>query len=198
MGEQAQQAEKSGKAAGAPNASASASAQGGGQVDVNAALGAVGQIMAGGKNVEPVDFHKLKDMLPESLPGMTRREASGQSGEAMGLKGSSATARYGDGANASINIEIADMGSLSGLAGLASRFDPKMEKETDTGYERTTKIDGQFVHERYDRRAKSGEVAILLGDRFAVTVRGDGVEPSALTGALKQIDLAKLASLAKS
>ena len=196
MGEQAQQAEKSGKAAGAPNASGSA--QGGGQVDVNAALGAVGQIVAGGKNVEPMDFHKLKDMLPESLPGMTRREASGQSGEAMGLKGSSATARYGDGANASINIEIADMGSLSGLAGLASRFDPKMEKETDTGYERTTKIDGQLVHERYDRRAKSGEVAILLGERFAVTVRGDGVEPAALTGALKQIDLAKLASLAKS
>jgi hypothetical protein len=70
-----------------------------------------------------------------------------------------------------------------------------MEKETDTGYERTTKVDGQLVHERYDRRSKSGEVSIVLADRFAVTVRGDGVEPAALTAAVKQIDLAKLASL---
>jgi hypothetical protein len=194
MGEQAQQAEKSAKAGG-PTGAPSSTPPGTGQVDVNTALGAVGQIVAGGKNVEPVDFHKLKDMLPESLPGMQRKEASGQSGEAMGLKGSSATAHYADAASASINIEIADMGSLSGLAGLASKFDPKMEKETDTGYERTSKVDGQLVHERYDRRSKSGEVGILLADRFAVTVRGDGVDPAALTAALKQIDLAKLASL---
>ena len=86
------------------------------------------------------------------------------------------------------------MGSLSGLAGLAAKFDPSMEKETDTGYERTTKVDGQLVHERYDRRARSGEVGIIIADRFAVTVRGDGVDPAALTGALKQIDLAKLAA----
>ena len=39
----------------------------------------------------------------------------------MGIKGSSATARYGDGANASIQVEIADLGSLSGLAGLAAK-----------------------------------------------------------------------------
>jgi hypothetical protein len=165
-----------------------------GKVDASAALGAVGQIMAGGKDVQPVDFHRLKDMLPESLPGMQRKEASGQSGEAMGIKGSSATARYSDGASASINIEIADMASLSGLAGLAAKFDPNMERDTETGYERTAKVDGQLLHERYDRRARSGEMSIIVADRFAVTVRGDGVEPAALSAALKQIDLAKLAS----
>lgn len=190
MGEQAQQAERAAKAGGATNAPAGS----GGQVDVNAALGAVGQIVAGGKDVQPVDFHKLKDMLPESLPGMQRKEASGQSGEAMGLKGSSATARYSDGASASIDIEIADMASISGLAALASKFDPSMEKETDTGYERTRKVDGQLVHERYDRRYRSGEVGIIIADRFAVNVRGNGVDAAALTTALKQIDLAKLAS----
>ena len=49
------------------------------------------------------------------------------------MKGSSATANYSDGANAGITIEIADLASLSGLANLATRFDPKMEKETATG-----------------------------------------------------------------
>lgn len=190
MGEQAAQEEKAAKAAGATNPVPGSSAP----LDANAALGAVGQILAGGKDVQPVDFHVLKDMLPQSLPGMQRKEASGQSGEAMGIKASSATARYSDGANASINIEIADMASLSGLAGLAAKVDPKMEKETDTGYERTTKVDGRLMHERYDRRARSGEVGVIIADRFAVTVRGDGVEPAALTGALKQVDLTKLAS----
>jgi hypothetical protein len=190
MGEQSQQADQTAKAGGPTNPPPAST----GQVDANAALGAVGQIIAGGKDVQPVDFHKLKNMLPESLPGMQRKEASGQSGEAMGLKGSSATARYSDGAGATVNIEIADMASLSSLAGLAAKFDPSMEKETDTGYERTTKVNGQLMHERYDRRARSGEVGMVIADRFVVTVRGDGVEAATLTASLKQIDLTKLAA----
>jgi len=184
MGEQAQQREKS--------------AGGAGTVDAGAALNAIGQIMSGGKDVQPVDFHKLKDMLPDGLPGMQRTEASGQSGEAMGMKGSSATARYTDGAGASIHIEIADLGSLSGLAALAGKFDPSIEKETDTGFERTRRVDGQLVHERYDRRSRSGEVAIFVGNRFSVTVEGSDVEAGALTTALKRVDVSKLAVLTAS
>jgi hypothetical protein len=190
LGEQSQQADRAAKAGGATGTQPSSA-------DVNAALGAVGQIVAGGKDVQPVDFHTLKNMLPESLPGMQRKEASGQSGEALGFKGSSATARYSDGGGASITIEIADMASLSGLAGLASKFDPNMEKETDTGYERTRRVDGQIVHERYDRRYRNGEVGVMLADRFVVTVRGDGVTPETLTAALKQVDLPRLASSAR-
>ncbi len=167
----------------------------GGTANAAAAMNAVGQIIAGGKDVQPIDFRELKAMLPASLPGMQRSEASGQSGEAMGMKGSSATARYSDGRNASIRIEIADLGSLSGLAALAGKFDPNMEKETDTGYERTKRIDGQLVHERYDRRAKSGEVGVLVASRFSVTVEGSGVDATTLTGALKAIDLSSLASM---
>jgi Yip1 domain len=160
-----------------------------------AAMNAVGQIMAGGKDVQPIDFRELKAMLPASLPGMQRSEATGQSGEAMGMKGSSANARYSDGANASIRIEIVDLGGMSGLAALAGKFDPNMEKETATGYERTKRIDGQLVHERYDRRAKSGEVGVLVADRFSVTVEGSGIDAATLTGALKAIDLSSLASM---
>ena len=170
-----------------PNASA----------DMTAALNAVGAIVSGGKDVQPVDFRKLKEMLPETLAGMKRVEATGQSGEAMGIKGSSATARYTDGAGASMNVDISDMGSLAGLAGLASRFDPSMEKETDTGFERTSKVNGQIVHERYDRRTKSGEISIILAERFNVAVRGNGVEAATLQGAIKQIDMAGLVALAK-
>jgi len=185
IGEDAQKA----STRGAPDAKSSA--------DLTAALNAIGAIVSGGKDVQPVDFRKLKEMLPETLAGMKRVDATGQSGEAMGLKGSSATARYTDGAGASLNVDISDMGSLSGLAGLASRFDPSMEKETETGYERTSKVNGQIVHERYDRRAKSGEISIILAERFNVAVRGNGVEPATLQGAIKQIDMAGLVALAK-
>ncbi|MGH8713077.1 MAG: Yip1 family protein, partial [Casimicrobiaceae bacterium] len=184
MGEQAEGQMNSGTA---PEAAA----------DLTTALNAVGAIVAGGKDVQPVDFRKLKEMLPDTLAGMKRGEASGQSGEAMGIKGSSATARYTDGAGAALNLDITDMGSLSGLAGLASRFDPSMEKETDTGYERTRKVNGQIVHERYDRRSKSGEISIILAERFNVEVRGNGVDAATLQRAIKQIDIARIVALAK-
>ncbi|MEP7180821.1 MAG: YIP1 family protein [Betaproteobacteria bacterium] len=163
--------------------------------DVNAALGAVGALVTGGRDVQPVDFHRLRELLPGALPGMQRNESSGQSGEAMGIKGSSAIGVY-SGGDGRITIEIADMGSLSGLAGLAAKFDPSMEKETDSGYERTRRVDGTLVHERYDRRGRSGEVDVIASDRFSVSVRGSGVDPDALAGALKQVDLGKLAALA--
>ncbi|MEP6941456.1 MAG: Yip1 family protein [Betaproteobacteria bacterium] len=160
-----------------------------------AAMNAVGQIMTGGKDIQPVDFHELRAMLPASLPGMQRTEATGQSGEAMGVKGSSAMARYSDGAKARIRIEIVDLGSMSGLAAMAGKFDPNMEKETATGYERTRRVDGQLVHERYDRGAKSGEVGVLVASRFNVTVEGSGVDAAALTNALKSIDLSSIAAM---
>ncbi len=191
MGEQADKTEKAARAAGANPQAAGANA-----VDLNTAMAAATTMMAGGKKVDPVDFHTLKEMLPSSLPGMKRDEASGQSGEAMGMKGSSATARYSDGASRSIEIEIADIGSLSGLASLAQKFDPSMEKETDSGYERTRRVNGQLVHEEYNRRAKSGELSVLAADRFAVSVRGSGVDADALSGALAQIDVARLTRLA--
>ena len=166
--------------------------------DMIAALNAIGATASSGKDVQPVDFRKLKEMLPETLGGMRRVDATGQSGEAMGIKGSSATARYTDqAAGASLNVDISDMGSLAGLAGLASRLDPAMEKQTDAGYERTRKVNGQIVHERYDRRTKSGEISIILAERFNVAVRGNGVDAAALQGAIREIDLGAIVALAK-
>jgi len=190
MGADAERAEKAAKASGSTDPQAAAGAS----VDMSTALNAVGQIMTGGKDVQPVDFRRLKEMLPETIGGMRRIEASGQSGEAMGIKGSSATARY-EGGNGSLQLEITDLGSLSGLAGLAGKFDPNLEKETDSGYERTSRVNGQLVHERYDRRARSGEVSVILNNRFSVTVNGSGVDAGVLTGALKEIDVSKLAAL---
>jgi hypothetical protein len=192
MGAQADQASKVAKATGADPDAAAAS-----KVDMNAAMAAVGTMMSGGKDVKPVDFHALKDMLPTSIAGLARTDASGQSGEAMGMKGSSATANYADSSGAHLTVEITDIGSLAGLAGLASKFDPNMEKETDTGYERTSRVDGQLVHQQYDRQAKSGSFDTIINNRFTVNVNGSSVPPETLIAAIKAIDTGKLVALAK-
>jgi hypothetical protein len=161
--------------------------------DLNAALGAVGTMMAGGKEVRLVDFGALQDLLPNTLPGNFQR--TGQESEATNVTVKVAST-YSDGANASITLEVADIGAFSGLAALASKFDPNVVKETADGYERTRRVDGQLVHEQYNRRTRSGELDALVGDRFAITARGDGVEADQLAKALKSVDRGKLAQLA--
>ena len=53
-----------------------------GNVNIGDAMAAMGAAVSGtangGKKVETVDYHKLKDLLPESLPGMRRTEATGE------------------------------------------------------------------------------------------------------------------------
>jgi hypothetical protein len=192
MGEQAQNAEKAAKAQGKDPSAAAANS-----VDMGAAMGAVSTMMAGGKDVTPVNFRALKDLLPESLPGgMRRTEASAESQEAMGMKGSTARAHYTDGTSASIDLEIVDLGSMSGLAALATNIDPKVERETETGYERTRKVDGGLVHEKYDRQSKSGEFAMLIDNRFTVTAHGYSVDEATIANALRTIDTKKFAQLA--
>jgi hypothetical protein len=190
MGQQADQAEKAARASGGNPDAAGAKT-----VDLGTALGAIGTVVTGGSKVKPVDFRALKAMLPESLPGMKRDDASGETNEAMGISAAKATGHYSDGNGNNVTVEITDMGSLSGLAGLATKFDPNQEKETDTGYERTTHVNGQLVHEQYDNRDKSGEVDIIASNRFNVTVHGNGVDMDFLTNTLKQVDFQKLASL---
>ncbi len=191
MGEQAQQAENAARANGSNSGAAGAS-----QVDVGKALGAIGTIVTGGNQTKPVDFHKLRDMLPASLPGMKRDSTSGESNAAMGMAASNATAHYSNGSGGDVSIEITDMGTLSGLAGFAAKFDPNMERETDTGYERTTRINGQLVHEQYDNSDRSGEVDIIAQNRFSVAIKGNGVDMNYLTGALGQIDFSRFSTLA--
>ena len=41
-------------------------------------------------------------------------------------------------------------------------------------------------------------MSVILNDRFSVTVNGSGVDADVLTGALREIDVAKLATLTAS
>lgn len=153
---------------------------------------------AEGRTVEPVDFRELKALLPASLPGMERENAEGEKNSALGVKVSQANARYASGsAGTSATVSITDMGSVSGLVGLATYAWAGMDvdRETETGYERTTTFDGHKAFEKYDNTSRSGEISIMVAGRFVVQVEGNDVPMDFLKDAARSIDLNKLAAM---
>lgn len=149
--------------------------------------------------VEPVDFRELKALLPEELPGLKRTEASGEKNGAMGMVISQANAQYSSDEGASIRVKIQDMGGMSGFAAMA-QFGwamQEVDRETETGYEKTVMIGGNKALEKYDRESKSGDIQIMVKSRFMVEIDGSDIEPAALQGTVAKLPLDKLAALAK-
>jgi hypothetical protein len=166
--------------------------------DAMAAMGAaVSGAANSGKKVETVDYKELKAMLPESLPGMKRTDASGEKTAAMGMQISNAEGRYSGDNGSSMTIKITDIGSMTGLAGMATYAWARVtvDRESDSGYEKTSTIGGYRSHEKYNNSGKSGEVSVLVGDRFVVEVEGSDVDMDAIKGAVGKVDLGKLNSM---
>ncbi len=158
------------------------------------AMKAMGEAVSGGKKVEPVDFRELKALLPDNLPGMKRTNASGERTSAFGIRVANAEASYEDDQGRSIDITITDMGSMSGLTALAAYgwAAAEFDRETDSGYERTTTYNGHRAYEKYDTGDKSGQIQVLVAGRFVVEVSGSNVDMKDLKAALAKIDLGRL------
>jgi hypothetical protein len=158
--------------------------------------GAVGEAAKGmGTAVEPVDFRELKALLPDGIGAMKRTSAEGEKGGAFGIVVAHAEGRYqGDGG--SVDLKITDPGNLSGFAALAAMWmNMELDKETDTGYEKTGTANGRRFHEKYDKNSKSGEYTVVVGNRFMVEINGHGVDMPTMKKAVDQVNLAKLESM---
>ena len=152
-------------------------------------------LQGNGEVKEVVDFRKLKELLPEELAGMDRISHSGEKAGMFGMNMSTATAEYrGDDQELEVTfVDFAGMSAaLSGLAGWATM---EMDRETDSGYERTTMIDGYKAFEKYDKSSKSVEVSLLVENRFIVTVNGRNIEEKTMAKAIDQLGLKQLARL---
>jgi hypothetical protein len=151
-----------------------------------------------GKAVEPLSLDKLKSFLPAELPGMERKSASAQRNQMMGVDLASAEARYEAADSGSIDITIMDTGNLSGpmKIGLTGWTMSQFERETDTGYEKTTKYGGYKALEEYDRSTKEGNLRLYVADRFVVEAEGNQTTMEQIKQAVDKIDLKKLATMA--
>ncbi|MGA7305024.1 MAG: hypothetical protein WBW88_09125, partial [Rhodothermales bacterium] len=132
--------------------------------------------MSGGK-VDPIDFRELKEMLPAELPGMQRTNAEGEKGGTMGITQSSAKGTYqpeGDN-RTKVTIQIKDLGNLRGgaMMGGYAWLMMQTDKESDTGFERTTTYAGFPAFESYSTRNRpQGKIQVVIAQRFAVEVDG--------------------------
>jgi hypothetical protein len=171
-----------------------------GQVNVGdamATLGAAVNAANSGRQVETVDFRQLKDMLPGEVGGLKRSEATGEKNAAMGMQVSTARARYSDDQGKSASVTITDIGSMTGLAAMATFAwaSAEFDRDTGDGYEKTTRLDGYKAVEKWNNSSKSGEISVIVGDRFVVTAEGNDVGMDALKDAVKKADLGKLNSM---
>lgn len=154
--------------------------------------------LGGGTNAPAlVDFRELKALLPASLDGMKRVSATGEKSGAMGMSVAFAEAKYRAEDGGEITIKISDNSGMGGLMGFAQQAFGTMEvdRETETGFERTTQYGKHKAKEEYDHEEKQGEVEIMVDSRFAVEVEGQTVPWKAIEAAARAIDLDKLASL---
>ncbi|HEY0747608.1 MAG TPA: YIP1 family protein [Steroidobacteraceae bacterium] len=156
---------------------------------------ALGGALAGDHRVEVVDFKSLTALLPPDLPGMRRTDSRGETQAAIGVKTASATGTYQGDNGAAMHIEITDLSAVSGLIGLAGALEQESTSQSDTGFERNASIGGRSVHEKYDSRARHGELTVMLAKRFQVELTGDGVDISTLEQALGHMDLGRLESM---
>jgi len=168
--------------------------------DASAQANAVGQMLgaalgSGGK-VESLAPDRIKSFVPDSLGGLKRTEVSAERNAAMGVQISKAAATYSDGADHRLNLEISDTGSLKGLVGFATGWaGVEQDKETDSGYEKTYKSNGQLIHEKWDKQSNSGEYSVVVGERFTIQVSGNASSIDDLKRAAASVDANGLAAL---
>lgn len=154
-----------------------------------------GAALSGGSQVESLAPERLKSFVPEELAGLARSSISAERSGAMGIQISQANATYTDDSGKEVRLEITDAGTAKGLLGLASWANVEGEKEANGRYEKTFREDGKLVHEEWDSNDSSGQYAIVVGDRFTVTVTGQVGSVGELRDAVEQLDLDGLAEL---
>ena len=174
-------------------------AQPAGNPDMQEAMKALGMLMsAGGNTNQAAALHhrQLKELLPTEFEGMKRTSSEAGKNAAFGMNVVYAEATYEkDGADITVKIsDISSMGQFMKMAQFAWT-QAEMEKESDRGYERTTKIDGHPAQERYVNDGQRGELQVMVDGRFMVEASGNGIEMASLQALMMAIDLNKLAGL---
>jgi hypothetical protein len=160
-----------------------------------AAFESLGTLLGGGKRVDPIAIDQLKPFVPDTFAGLPKTRSNAEKNGIAGLMVSKAEATYSDGAEKSVTLEISDTGGVSGIMSLASWAGVEQEKDDDNATERTRKVGGRLMHERMSKTGGTNEFGVVLGDRFMVSAKGNGVNLDQLRAAVSGLDLARLESM---
>jgi hypothetical protein len=145
-----------------------------------------------GTATEVVDQNLLKSLLPDALGALPRTGFQAEKTGMATMMISRAQGDYGDNQGSHVQLVITDLGGTQMIAIMAVWANTEVDNETQTGYEKTTKVNGRPVHETFQKNGSSGEYATLVGQRFLVQATGSKVDMATLQGAVNGIDLGKL------
>jgi hypothetical protein len=167
--------------------------------DAKAGAAALGQMLgalSGGAKVEPISPEQMKTFVPEVLDGLPRTEITTERHGALGLQVTEGRARYANGEGRQLELKITDLGSVSGVTGLAS-WAVQTEKDTETadGFEKIYKQGDRIVHEQWHKGGNYGQYSQIVGGRFSVEVSGNAPSIDALKAAVASVNLAGLEAL---
>lgn len=136
----------------------------------------------------------LKAWLPATVGGLERRSFETHSGSAMGVGGSVAEARYGDG-DRTLHLSLVDMGGFGGLASVATWASVTMNKETDNTVERVYKEDDRTVHEEYRKDGSRAQYTVILANGVLVECDAHGVDIDTVKQLVNGLDLTRVEAL---
>ena len=149
-----------------------------------------------GKAVEPVDHRKLKEMLKEKVHGFERAEYSSQSAGAMGFNIASAEANYSASGDKKITATIMDTGGAGlALMSMAAWSSLNLDREDQNGWERTGTWKGYKSFEKYDKTSNSSELALIVENRFIVTLNSTNCDMGDLKKFADDLDIDDLKKL---
>jgi len=171
-------------------------ARNGNVAQMGSAVKEMGSAIGEGTRVEPVNFRELAALLPESIGALKKKANEGSKSNIVGVASSRAEASYADGKGGSLELEITDVGSMSGLTSMALAWlNVDIDKEGSDGYEKTGNAAGRKSYERYSKRERKGEYDVIVAGRFIVSARSGGLDAATFKAALAKLDLDKLEQL---
>lgn len=166
------------------------------KAQMEAAMGALGTAISGGKGVEPVQLDLLKPFVPEKFAGLPRTSMRADRSGVAGLMAAKVAGDYADESGKRVKLEVVDTGGAAGLTGLAAwAMLGASESENDQRTERMRREGNRMVREESSKRGGTHAYSVILGDRFVVSAEGQGVDLNALKSAVNTIDLVKIESL---
>ncbi len=161
----------------------------------------VEEMGAGSGVSEPIGFRELQRFLPEELGRLERTRSSGETSGMMGMSVSIAEASYQTEEGGSIDVTITDLGTLAGpaLMGMAAWANVTVDRETDDGYERTSRYKGYPAYEEFSSYGGgdrgSAKFTYLVEGRFMVELSGRDATMEEVKELSDEIDARDLASL---
>jgi hypothetical protein len=195
MQKAAEAATKAADAAGKTAEAAGGDAAKGMEEFAKAMQGMAGAMSGGdGKKVDPVAFATLQTLLP-TVSGWEMEKPRGERMTAP-IPYSQTEVRYTKG-DSSVDVKVVDSGFAQMLiAPWAMMLATGYSKETSDGYEKSVTVNGQPGFEKWDSEDKSGELNVLVGKRFLVSIEGRQLaDTKALHEFSGKMDFGKLAEL---